>query len=207
MSNNDYRDRIEFRFLNDDVTFDIKQAAMNTIHKKCEPSDVSIMSPKTYFKYLISEHSPIRSATLRITFTDMYYPTSVHFARHVHSIPYVTTSREDRTGVPRSLDNPVNHMMDINIQALIDMSRKRLCIGSCSSDTFYWMLSLKMKLMEHEDFRYNVLGSVLVPNCVYRSGCPEFKPCNIYNSCLSETMESRYATYNALITNFFNKRT
>jgi hypothetical protein len=122
----------------------------------------------------------------------MYYPTSVHFARHVHSIPYVTTSRPDRIKKDRNLDNPVTHIFDINIQGLIDMMRKRLCVGCCSKDTYNWAKSLKLKLINSGDEYLKVIGEILVPNCIYRSGCPEFKSCGFYKE---DSIEKRYANF------------
>lgn len=178
----DYQNRIELRFLNADFLKDIRKAAMNTVGKK-HIGDKK-MSPDMFRKYLISEHSPIRTALLETLFIEIYSPTSVHFARHVHSIPFVQTSREDRTGKERSLDTPVDHLAVWNLQALIEMMRKRLCIGCCAEDTYYWARSLKLKLMSSEDEYMRVLGEILVPNCIYRCGCPEFKSCNLHKRAL-----------------------
>ncbi|MCP4336534.1 MAG: hypothetical protein GY679_01625 [Mycoplasma sp.] len=205
----DYQDDIEIRILNATPWQDIRKAALNTIGKR-ELANKKELTPELLKKYLISEHSPIRAVTLEITFKGMYSPTSVHFCRHVHSIPFVTTSREDRTGKERGLDTPVDHMAQWNLQALIDMMRKRLCVGSCSRDTYNWALSLKLKLMKSEDEYLKTIGEILVPNCIYRGGCPEFKPCKHWQlgltyspigqkeyraSCISE----RYEIYNKKI--------
>lgn len=202
----DYSDRIELRIINENFTRDIKLAAMNTVGKR--NFEGKEMSPTLLKKYLLSEHSPIRTAILEATFIAIYYPTSVHFCRHVHSIPFVTTSREDRTGKARSLDTPVDHMAHWNLQSLIDMMRKRLCPGCCSKDTFNWAKSLKLKMMNSEDEYLRVIGEVLVPNCIYRCGCPEFSKCNIYMGPLKELtfeqlydLDSRYSAYNE----FMNK--
>lgn len=186
----DYQDQIDIRSLNN-YLFDIKQAAMNTVDKQHKRGDED-MKPEVFRKYLISEHSPIRSGILRITFKNIYYPTSVHFCRHVHSIPYVTTSRDDRTYKPRSLDNPVTHMMDINLQGLIDMMQKRLCIGCCAPDTYNWAKSLKLKMMNHNDPCFNIIGESLVPSCVYKSGCPEFKNCGFFRELVNKHREELF---------------
>ncbi len=193
---------LAFRFLNSPE--DIREAAMNTVRKEAEGE----FSPTLFYRYLISEHSPIRGLTLRVTFKGMLGYTSVHFARHVHSVPYVSSNRPDRTGKARSVKDTVDHMMDVNCQALIDMARKRLCM-QCSSDTLSWMKELRSALItgrpgvEHsENMLYRALGHSLVPNCVYRAGCPEFKPCgfwatfrNKYGANFDETIQSRYEAY------------
>ena len=191
---------LAFRFLNSPE--DIREAAMNTVRKEAEGE----FSPTLFYRYLISEHSPIRGLTLRVVFGDMLGYTSVHFARHVHSIPYVSSNRPDRTGKARSVEDTVNHMMDVNCQALIDMARKRLC-RQCSPDTLGWMHELQSALLlcpperAHAEF-YRALGRSLAPNCVYRAGCPEFKPFgfwsafrNKYGANFDETIQSRYDAY------------
>ena len=56
---------------------------------------------------------------------------STHFVRHNKGIDHwVSTQRSDRTGVPRDKkpqDALVNHECEANAQAMINISRKRLC--------------------------------------------------------------------------------
>lgn len=127
-------------------------------------------------KYLISEHSPIRSLVVAILITDMSYYTSVHFARHVHTLHYVTSNRPDRTNKGRTINDRVKHKMVVNAQGLIDMMRKRLC-SKCAPDTLSIAKQIKRLMMSSHDMDMKVLGEVLVPNCVYRGGCSEFKSC------------------------------
>lgn len=49
------------------------------------------------------------------------------------------------------------------------------------------------------------LSDVLVPNCVYRGGCPEIDPCGFWeNFYLAESsIQDRYDQYNAL---FYERR-
>ena len=172
---------------------DVREAAQNTIGKKFDPEGTS-SSTTLKTKYFISEHSPIRSFDVRIILHDVYYPTSVSFCRHVHSTPYVKTNRADRTNQKRSLDNSTDHMFDSNAQSLIDMMRKRLCIGCCSQDVYLWALEIKKKLILNPD-TYE-LGLCLVPGCVYRGGCPEFSPCNAFGHCTGG-IEERYELYHS----------
>ena len=181
--------KLDFRFLNS--VNDIREAALNTVGKEL----VGEMTPIMFHKYLIAEHSPIRSLILRVTFYDMNYYTSVHFARHVHAVHYVSTGRPDRTKKERTVDDTVTHMMDINCQALIDMARKRLCY-KCSEDTRLWMEELKRQLIKSPDSFYSNLGRVLTPNGLYRGFCPEFKTCG---KCYRYDFgsETSYGQYNA----------
>lgn len=206
----DYQNSICYRWINSDFKRDIQEAAMNTVRKSFEESKE--MTPLLLWKYLISEHSPIRNGILYTKFIEIYYPTSVHFARHVHSIPFVSTSREDRTGVARSLDTPVNHDFQGNLQNFIDIARKRLCIGCVSPDTYRVMASLKMKMMQDDDNYFKVIGEALVPNCIYRGLCPEFKKCGfLQKTCNKMSLEDfmnvdkRYEQYNSqFVKNFDN---
>ena len=187
--------KIKIKFKNKDWIYDLQEAAMNTIGKKFE--DGKKMTPTLFQKYLISEHSPIRAVNLRIILYNISAYTSVHFARHVHSIPFVTSNRPDRKNQKRSVNDTVDHIFDINCQGLIDMMRKRLCKGQCAPDTYQTALQIKKTLMSSNDPYLQVLGKVLVPNGVYRRFCPEFKSCNYCTSKITEF--SAYQNYNNFI--------
>jgi hypothetical protein len=178
----------------------LTEASMNTVNKKS--TDGKELTPELFRKYIISEHSPIRCILLRVTLYDIPYANSVHFSRHKVGVEhYVSTNRPDRTKKERSVDDTCTHIFDINIQGLMDMSRKRLCSGKCDPITFGYMKAIKLFLMNNEDPYLKVLGECLVPNCVYRCECPEFKACG-FNNCISERFGSiaeRYTEYNNII--------
>lgn len=185
--------KVEVRIKNKDWQKDLQESAMNTINKKW--NEGKELTEELFRKYLLSEHSPIRGIELRITLFDIPYFTSVHFARHIHSIPYVTTNRPDRTGrQERSTNDTCTHMFDINIQGLIDMMRKRLCSGKCDAITFKFALAIKKAFIEKGNY-YKVIGEMLVPNCIYRGGCPEFSSCGFYEGNILK----RYEEYNQQI--------
>lgn len=85
------------------------------------------------------------------------------------------TQREDRTGVPRD-ELPqgalVNFRGEANAQHLIDTWRKRLCYQA-SPETRQYAEDFKQTLSWVEP----EISDVLVPNCVYRCGCPEMQMC------------------------------
>lgn len=165
---------IRVRVLNNDMGYDLQEAAMNTINKSVV--DSKKLTPELFNKYLVSEHSPIRSIIIRISMIDISYYTSVHFARHVHALHYVSTNRPDRVKKARSVDDTVNHIMDCNLQSLIDMSRKRLCYKS-HPETVKVMQAIVKALHDSEDEYLYALSCHLEPNCLYRGFCPEFKSC------------------------------
>jgi hypothetical protein len=91
----------------------------------------------------------------------------------------VNTQRGDRTGVDRSerrQTDPVNFIGEMNAQNEIDTMRKRLCFMA-DPETRELAEDHKRVLKEIEP----ELADVLVPNCVYRGGCPEMGGCGFWN--------------------------
>lgn len=133
-----------------------------------EPSD------KFKKSILLAEHSPIRDIRIRFDFLDLGTCFITHFVRHKWE-KFVATQRTDRTGVDRhSLpqDNPNNMRGELNVQNLIDTSRKRLCFCSSKETREAWE-QLIVELRQIDPF----IANVCVPNCVYRGGCPEGDKC------------------------------
>ena len=149
----------------------VKNCAMNTIGK--EEGGYPSSAWKT--KILLAEHSPIRQLKFTIRFYDLPYWVSVHFVRHKVGVEhYVSTQRTDRTGKAErgSQSALVTHTMDINAQAMIAISRKRLCYKASPETRQAWEKAvLAFSILEPE------LMSVCVPECVYRGMCPEMQSC------------------------------
>ena len=86
------------------------------------------------------------------------------------------------------------------MQNLIDSFRKRLCY--CATKEARTLAEdFKKELSETHPIESNVL----VPNCIYRAGCPEFAPCGFYTRFLTfcyenkiqiDDIQSRYDAYN-----------
>lgn len=132
--------------------------------------------PSREFKesILISEHSPIRSITVRWMWTNIKSWIATHWSRHKWEC-FIRTQRSDRTGVNRD-ELPqaaeVEFIGEANAQHLIDTMRKRLCY-TASKETRQCAEDLKTELAKTEP----ELSDVLVPNCIYRNGCPELDKC------------------------------
>lgn len=180
--------KISIRFINKNWKYDLQSTAMNTVNRMAD--DAHKLTLALFRRYLISEHSPIRSVLLEIVMREIPYPSHVCFARHVHTKHFVSTNRPDRTGKERSINDTCTHIMHVNLQSLIDMARKRLCKGKVDPVTYEYMRSIRQVLIDKGGY-YKVIGEVLVPNCVYRCGCPEFKSCGFF----SGNMRERYNTY------------
>ena len=112
----------------------IKSACMTTIRKEAGDKEPSSSWKR---KLLIAEHSPIRRSLISWKWEEIPYAISTHFARHHEGVEkYVGTSRADRTGVDRSKRTQMDMVpmeMDANIQAIINISLRRLC--TCADPT------------------------------------------------------------------------
>lgn len=130
-------------------------------------------------RILIAEHSPIRRISVSWVWKGIKSWIATHWSRHKWEC-FISTQRTDRTGTPRDKlpqDAPVIFEGEANVQALIDSMRKRLC-GQADPETRAYAEDFKAALHEvHPE-----ISDVLVPNCVYRCGCPEMQTCGLYES-------------------------
>jgi hypothetical protein len=151
---------------------DILNKARTTVNKSeldKEPSD------DFKRKILRAEHSPIRTRWFEFKMKIKSW-IATHFARHHVGIEkWIRTQRDDRTGIPRDeLPQGAEVEMDLeaNTQALINISRKRLC-NQAHPETKEVMQAIKKEVEQVDPFT----AEVMVPECVYRGFCPEMKSC------------------------------
>ena len=177
----------------------IKSACMTTISKEAGPNEPAVSWKR---KMLLCQHSPIRRGEISWKWEAIPYAISTHFARHHEGCEkFVATEREDRTDVPReerSQMNPVMMEMDANIQALINISEKRLCTSADPTTRKYWEAVVDAIREYDEDIAW-----AMVPQCVRCGGCPEYTNCGFYDHLMKdesiETQKSlvkRYDVYN-----------
>lgn len=178
---------------------DIYRACLNTIGKTTD------REPSSEWKrrILMSEHSPIRKLNIQAKWTNLYYWVSTHFVRHKYGIEhFVSTQRTDRTNVDRN-DKPqdalVDHEIDLNPQAIITISRKRLCYCASAETREAWKDFLK----ELEPFEPELV-SVCVKECIYRGFCPEFYSCG-YASLSYEKYRDELDEYRKNINGYGSK--
>ncbi len=167
----------------------VVNAARMTVNKKFigrEPSDA--------FKRMIlrSEHSPIRMLEFDITIRDFPYWVHTELVRHHVGVEkFVTTSRPDRTGGKSRHELPQDALVSMtyaaNAQAIIDISRKRLCNKAAKETQEIWAKILA-ELAKVEP----VLVEFCVCNCLYRSRCPEAEPCGFCNTERFRAMYNKY---------------
>ena len=178
----------------------IKSACMTTISKEAGPKEPSHEWRR---KLLLCEHSPIRRGSISWKFEEIPYCISTHFVRHHEGVEkWVGTSRADRTEVKdrsqRTQMDMVPMEMEANIQALINISRKRLCTSADPLTRKYWKAVLEAIKEYDEDIYW-----ACVPECVRCGGCPEYKPCGFYENLMKNAepeeqyvMKLRYDRYN-----------
>ena len=129
-------------------------------------------------RMLLAEHSPIRLVEFDIRIEKIKQWISVHLIRHwLGVIPFVHSQREDRRHLDCSRDElPQGSLNDLelsaNCQALINISRKRLC-NQASPETRATWQKVKEGIAEKDP----VVASKMVRECIFRGFCPELKCC------------------------------
>lgn len=134
-------------------------------------------------KMLLAEHSPIRAVTYYISIWNIRQWVTVHIVRHwLGFIPFVHTQREDRRTLDCSRDElPQGSLNDMDIianaQALINVSRKRLC-ATASKETREAWEQVRESIRKVDP----VMADKMVRNCVYRGFCTELHCCGYCNT-------------------------
>ena len=127
-------------------------------------------------KILHAEHSPIRSLIYCFKITNLKSWVATHFVRHHVGVEkWVRTQRTDRTGINRDeipQGAEVEMELEANAQALINISRKRLCTQA-SPETREVMKAIKNEVEKVDP----IMAEVMVKECVYRGYCPEMWSC------------------------------
>lgn len=148
---------------------------------------------------LIAEHSPIRLVNYYISIDNIRQWVTTHLVRHwLGFIPFVHTQREDRRKLDLSRDElPQGSLNDMDIvanaQALINVSRKRLCTCASKETREAWE-AVKKSIAEVDP----VMADKMVKNCIYRGFCPEGKKCCGFvntKQFVKELYEYRNKTY------------
>ena len=172
----------------------VLNAARKTVGKRPiskEPSD----SFKK--KILLAEHSPIRLLEYDISLEDVKQWVTVHLVRHHEGCEkFVHSQREDRRefDIPRDAlpQGSLNDMdMTCNAQALINISRKRLCSCASKETREVWQ-QVKDEITKIDP----VLASKMVRECVYRGFCPEFDRCCGY--CFTKNFKQELRDYRSI---------
>jgi len=156
---------------------------------------------KWKLRILLAEHSPIRKLWVNWMWESLFYWVSVHFVRHKYGIEhFVESQRPDNTlkKILRkflSQEELVLHECEANAQALLNISRRRLCLKCPSPET---REAWKAMLTALEPFEPELV-SVCVKECVYRGFCYEMDPkrtsCGYFKT---EAYRKELASYRAV---------
>ena len=170
---------------------DVLNAARFTQRKELLDKEPSVEFKKNIIK---AEHSPLRCLMFNIDFYDIPNYVSVHLVRHVHSQPFVSTSRPDIDGkqIPREEQkktDPVNMRLFLNAQEIINISKARLCNRAEAETRKVWK-----EVIEELSKTEPELANACIPSCVYRGFCPEFKSCGFTDTNLFLTTLKEYRT-------------
>ena len=183
---------------------DVLNACRATVKKSPLANEPSVEFRR---RMMIAEHSPIRELSVSFSWKNIQYWVAMHWKTHKWE-SWVDTQRNDRQSRYDRNKAPQDTLIDFyghpNAQNTIDTWRKRLCFQA-SAETRKYAEDFKKALREVEP----EWSDVLVPNCVYRCGCPEPNGCGYYqwliaqNQKISSTnIQERYNSYNEV---FYDK--
>jgi len=157
---------------------DVADAARTTVNMGAGEGEPSSSYKR---RLLLSEHSPIRKLVVNWKWFNLKYFVSVHFVRHKFGIEHwVRTQRTDRTGVNRDelpQGAEVEHEAEANAQAIINISRKRLCMKASQETREAWETFLDNLCATEPE-----LFVVCVPDCIYRGYCYEMDSCGYFKT-------------------------
>ena len=133
-------------------------------------------------KALISQHSILRVMLFDIRVSGIPYCNHVHFMRHPFTQPFVGSSGPDVVAFDRRKapqDDPVDMTLFLNLQALINIMKARLC-GNAQVMTQIAAKLIRQEFFASPDPFMQIVGHALKPACVWRGGlCTEaFRSCD-----------------------------
>lgn len=165
-------------------------AARNTVSKKFLDKEPS---REWWRKILMARHSPIRVVKYLIKIEGVPEWVQTHLVRHHIGVEkFVSTQRTDRTGderkrseIPQGEEKIV--LLDINSEAIINISRKRCCSQSSNETRYIWFRVLQeLQKIDPE------LVNLCVPECVHMGFCPELRTCGFCRTSSAKLARENY---------------
>ena len=154
----------------------VKRCALETIGKTTE----KVPTSEWRHKILEARHSPIRELIYSFEITGIPYWVHVQLVRHHAGINFfVKSQRNDRQSEydrnSARQDAPVNMIVSLNAEALMNLANKRLChlASDETQDIVFDMCHEALKVTPEFD-------GLLVPMCQY-GRCHEMYPCGRKN--------------------------
>ena len=170
---------------------EVLDAARFTVRKQPLDKADEEVSLKFKKRMMISEHSPVRLLTFRIRVYDVPKFVIMHLVRHHEGIEkFVCTNRPDRNGNKTTRheqhdDDLVNCQFVCNAQALINISKVRLCFKAEKETRELWQEI--QKAIKPVD---SVMWEAMVPSCCYRGYCPEDNSCMFHKTKYAKVMRA-----------------
>lgn len=155
----------------EDMWMHIKKVAFRTISKNTNTYPTSEWKTKI----LKARHSPIRLGMFIIQISNIPNYIATHLTRHHEGIEKFVESRREDKGYNQTEINrlsPVNLIIWINFEAIIEISKKRLCNNVDAQTKKVWKYILEtINPYEPELF------ALCHPRCWWEKQCNEFNPC------------------------------
>ena len=147
--------------------------ALNTVWKFSD----KVPSAEWKNRIVKAQHSPIRTLMYTVELKDIPYYCAIHLVRHKYGVEwYVSSQRNDRQDMydrrAARQDSPVTVIADMNMQAFINISKRRLCSQADETTRMIWekvadaVCGWETELTE--------LAKAIQPDC---KNCGEFYPC------------------------------
>ena len=192
---------MEICLLCNDPLYVIQHANDVTLGKD-RPSCLKCTMSEWAIDTIIAEHSTLEFVDLLIE-SDIRSDVCHQIVRHTayHPRHVVQSFRPDWTGKKRP--EPHHHRKYLgkwSPKALFAMARQRLCYKAME-ETRHFVEHIKRNLNDSPDFFLNAVGWAMVPECIYRNGCPFKKPCGFHEGfvCNNTDIKSRYDSYQSWI--------
>lgn len=148
-------------------------------------------TPNWINRIIRAGHSPIRLVTYDIYLFGVETDVATHLARHHVGVEkFILSNRDDRGGLPPEQVNrltPVNMMINLNAEAVKNISHARLCKKAAERTRKHWVgVSKEMKKVDP------IMAKHMVPMCVHLGFCPEMQSCGYCNTKHYERERKKY---------------
>lgn len=174
-----------------------RDAARRTIGKEPLGREKDNVSDKFKVQSCMAEHSHIKLVQYRLSFKDLKQWIGVHLLRHPYVLPFIHSQRPSRReDIDKLIEKVLTIISDdikndpdfnkrdylfqgevndqdfyVNVQTLINISRKRLCTCASKETRDAWRL-VKDAIQEIDP----MVAHCMVRQCIYRGFCPEMYP-------------------------------
>jgi len=157
---------------------------------KSQGVEAKPITPAWFRKALLCRHSMIRFVRLEVTLRDIPYWLAAHFRTHEIGFSHDTMIRSQRPDVTLPVeydrnsarqDMPVLMTFDINLEALLNMMEKRMCVMA-GPEAVKVCQAIVRELAKQDDPYMLLLAWACHPQCVWAGHiCPEvFRGCGRY---------------------------